>query len=127
MFGGNGNDTLNGLSGDDDLQGNAGSDTINGGNGNDWLYSDHDDYYGRGTWDTGTVGDALKGGTGNDNLIAGFGDSVDGGSGSDTLSLSLLGATMGLTGDLSAAFAGGTAVVAGGSYTGLEVYSEIIG
>ncbi|QCI80365.1 calcium-binding protein [Hankyongella ginsenosidimutans] len=69
----------------------------------------------------------MNGDAGDDRLIAGFGDSVDGGTGTDTLSLSLLGASAGVTGDLGAAFTGGTATFAGGSFTGLEQYREIVG
>ncbi|QCI80362.1 hypothetical protein E6W36_15135 [Hankyongella ginsenosidimutans] len=44
-----------------------------------------------------------------------------------TPSRSLLGASAGVTGDLGAAFTGGTATFAGGSFTGLEQYREIVG
>ncbi len=37
LYGGAGNDTINGLGGDDYLEGNAGDDTLNGGAGNDTL------------------------------------------------------------------------------------------
>ena len=53
LFGGLGNDTLNGLAGDDRLFGEQGNDTLNGGTGNDLL--------------KGQSGiDTLTGGTGND-------------------------------------------------------------
>uniref|UniRef100_UPI001115030F calcium-binding protein n=1 Tax=Microcystis aeruginosa TaxID=1126 RepID=UPI001115030F len=41
LYGGNGNDILNGGSEDDYLDGGAGSDTIDGGSGNDTLYLDY--------------------------------------------------------------------------------------
>jgi Ca2+-binding RTX toxin-like protein len=70
LFGGAGNDTLNGLSQDDTLYGGSGNDTLNGGNGTDTLYG------GSGT-------DGVNGDNGGDILIGGYGaDTVNPGSGS---------------------------------------------
>ncbi|MDZ8104998.1 MAG: Ig-like domain-containing protein [Nostoc sp. DedQUE12a] len=62
LFGGNGNDHLNGTPGNDYLKGGNGKDSLNGGNGND----------------------TLLGGNGNDRLSGGFGnDTLTGGNGKD--------------------------------------------
>jgi Ca2+-binding RTX toxin-like protein len=52
LLGEAGNDTVSGLGGDDILDGGTGNDILNGGDGNDQL--------------TGTTGDVLNGGNGND-------------------------------------------------------------
>lgn len=55
LYGGSGNDLIEGLAGDDQLGGDAGDDTLLGGSGNDYL--------------TGDVGnDVYNGGSGNDKL-----------------------------------------------------------
>jgi Ca2+-binding RTX toxin-like protein len=74
LFGGAGNDILNGANGSDYLGGGTGNDTLNGNNGDDWL-------------DGGEDSDTLNGGAGNDTLAGGYRDgSVDvlaGGAGDD--------------------------------------------
>ncbi|WP_308311325.1 M10 family metallopeptidase C-terminal domain-containing protein [Shinella sp. CPCC 101442] len=72
FWGGDGNDTLNGLGGNDTLSGGKGIDTLNGGSGNDKL--------------KGEAGnDTLKGDAGNDRLEGGTGaDKLYGGAGADT-------------------------------------------
>ncbi len=65
LFGGRGNDHINGTAGNDYILGGNGKDSLNGRNGND----------------------TLLGGNGNDILVGGNGkDILDGGNGSDTLS-----------------------------------------
>ena len=67
LFGGAGNDTIDGYHGNDLLDGGEGNDNLNGGNGID----------------------VLRGGAGDDTMsVAGSGaDAIDGGSGSDILSV----------------------------------------
>jgi len=73
LFGGDGNDILNGRNGNDDLRGEAGDDVLNGGDGDDYL-------------DGGTGSNALVAGAGNDTLVGSETDTVlDGGAGNDTL------------------------------------------
>ena len=91
LYGGDGDDTLNGGDGHDKLYGGEGDDTLNGGSGNDKLYGGwgndilnggdgHDKLYG------GHGDDVLNGGAGNDRLYGGRGDDIlDGGAGSDYL------------------------------------------
>jgi Ca2+-binding RTX toxin-like protein len=81
IFGGDGDDTLNGtnqadtisgLAGNDIISASDGADLVDGGSGNDLL-------------DGGTGDDTLLGGLGDDTLLAGFGsDSFSGGDGIDT-------------------------------------------
>ena len=79
LYGGAGNDTINGLNGADILYGGTGNDILDGGSQNDTLYG-------------GSGNDTLRGGSGNDILIGGYGaDAITGGTGNDTISyLSLL-------------------------------------
>ncbi len=98
MFGGSGNDILNGLAGDDVIYGGAGSNSLSGGDGNDWVED------GAGNSQT-SLGGGLYGGLGDDTLIGGGGNddylgddgndmliaqmgtnSYDGGAGANTLS-----------------------------------------
>jgi Ca2+-binding RTX toxin-like protein len=84
LFGGNGNDTLNGGAGADQLFGGIGNDTLNGGDGNDTLVG-------------GAGNDTVVGGKGTDTAFLGAGndtfiwfpgdgsDVVEGGAGFDTL------------------------------------------
>ncbi len=72
MFGGNGNDSLEGGVGNDSLDGGAGNDLLQGDDGNDTL-------------DGGLGQDDLIGGEGRDRLTGGLGsDKLDGGDGIDT-------------------------------------------
>ncbi|MGH1350057.1 MAG: calcium-binding protein [Methyloligellaceae bacterium] len=82
IFGGNGNDDLNGTTGNDILDGGIGDDNLSGFSGIDFLYGNlgEDLLYG------GADTDALFGGEGNDQLTGGDGDDgLDGGTGDDTL------------------------------------------
>jgi len=73
IYGGTGDDLINGAGGNDALYGNAGDDTLNGEIGNDTLYGQAGD-------------DTLTGGEGNDTLVGGVGnDTLDGGAGNDVL------------------------------------------
>ncbi|BBT17511.1 hypothetical protein WP8S17C03_35600 [Metapseudomonas otitidis] len=72
VFGGDGNDTLEGLSGNDKLYGGEGNDSLLGGLGDDLL-------------EGGTGNDILHGEDGNDTLRGGLGnDTLIGGYGNDT-------------------------------------------
>ncbi len=64
LYGGEGNDTLNGRSGDDFLYGGEGDDTLNGDAGDDVL-------------DGGTGNDRLRGGAGDDTYMYDLGDGQD--------------------------------------------------
>ena len=78
-----------GTNGNDTLYGGAGNDTINGGGGNDTIYggSGVDNVDGNGDNDTlygGSGNDTLQGSNANDVLIGGFGaDTLTGGNGDD--------------------------------------------
>ena len=73
IWGGDGDDKIDGKSGNDWLFGGNGDDQIDGGSGHDWLFG-------------GTGDDILNGGSGNDRLYGGWGDDVlKGGSGNDYL------------------------------------------
>jgi len=91
IYGGAGNDDLDGGAGNDTLIGGAGDDGLDGGAGNDTLYGQSgNDYLGGGDGDDLLKGargkDALWGHAGNDTLIGGAGDDgLDGGAGNDTL------------------------------------------
>ncbi|WP_269769733.1 cadherin domain-containing protein [Flavisphingomonas formosensis] len=91
LYGGNGDDILNGMDGDDTLYGEAGNDTLSGGNGSDTLYggdgtevlngNDGDDILNGGAGD-----DQLYGGAGSDTLNGNDGnDLLDGGTGADVM------------------------------------------
>lgn len=71
MFGGDGNDTLNGLAGNDVIFGENGADVLNGGDGADLLLG-------------GAGNDIITGGNGNDLIYGGSGnDQLTGGAGND--------------------------------------------
>ena len=73
IFGGSGNDTLNGGDSRDRISGGPGNDTSNGENGNDRMNG-------------GTGDDVQNGGDGNDTIFANIGnDTSYGGNGNDTL------------------------------------------
>lgn len=95
--------------------GGAGSDTITGGVGFDYLIGNDD----------GATQDRLSGGAGSDYIFAGLNDISDGGAGSDTLSLDLSASTVAVVLDLTAGFNGGTQAIAGGSFTGFEIVSDV--
>ncbi|HBU28883.1 MAG TPA: hypothetical protein DEB56_03775 [Thiobacillus sp.] len=91
VFGGAGDDTLEGRAGDDTLLGYAGDDTLSGNDGADTLAGGAGvDYLEGGAGDDALDGgegdDTLDGGVGNDTLQAGAGDDrLYGGEGADTL------------------------------------------
>ena len=92
IYGGDGTDTIYGVSGDDwisggngndELHGNSGDDHINGDSGNDVLFGNS----GSDTLSGGYGNDELNGNSGDDILQGGAGDdTLNGGSGSDMLS-----------------------------------------
>ena len=87
IMGGDGDDTLEGGAGDDEIDGGAGDDSIMGGDSADKLQG-------------GAGDDVLTGGAGDDTLEGGAGtDTIDGGLGNDTLSFA--NAAAGVTVDLS--------------------------
>ncbi|MBF0418334.1 MAG: type I secretion C-terminal target domain-containing protein, partial [Magnetococcales bacterium] len=82
LYGGSGNDTMDGLAGLDTLHGGAGDDTIHGGSNNYYGYYSYqtEKIYGDAGNDTlyGDEGqDELRGGTGNDHLYGGSDGSWD--------------------------------------------------
>ncbi len=89
LFGGVGNDTLFGFAGRDELHGGADHDTLDGGVGSDALYGEAGDDALNG----GEGTDVSYGGAGNDTILAGagilgdlmFGDDQAGASGDDTM------------------------------------------
>jgi Ca2+-binding RTX toxin-like protein len=73
VFGGTGNDPLDGFGKADHLYGGAGNDALNGQGGTDWLEGNIDN-------------DILSGGSGNDTLLGGKGDDfLEGGADDDSL------------------------------------------
>ena len=87
IMGGDGDDTLDGGAGDDEIDGGAGDDSIMGGDSADKLQG-------------GAGDDVLMGGAGDDTLEGGAGtDTIDGGLGNDTLSFA--NAAAGVTVDLT--------------------------
>lgn len=82
LYGGAGNDTINGHKGEDSLAGGTGDDTLDGKAGNDLLTGDA----GNDTLKGGAGDDRLRGDAGNDILDGGAGNDVLlGGAGTDTL------------------------------------------
>ena len=72
LYGGGGDDTINGGGGNDNLYGGSGADALNGNNDLDTLYG-------------GSGNDVLQGSNHNDILVGGYGaDTLTGGNGSDT-------------------------------------------
>ena len=81
MYGGRGDDFLDGGDGNDNLNGSDGNDILHGGNGDDTLNG----YDGDDLLDGGLGNDSLSGGNGNDTLAGGDGDDyLSGGGGDDT-------------------------------------------
>jgi VCBS repeat-containing protein len=71
IYGGAGNDTLNGTGVVDTIYGGSGNDTIKGNNGDDTIYG-------------GSGSDTINGSNGNDTIIGGFGaDNLTGSNGND--------------------------------------------
>ncbi|MCW5312520.1 hypothetical protein GTQ43_01210 [Nostoc sp. KVJ3] len=80
LFGGKGNEWINGTNGNDYIDGGNGKDTLNGGNGDDILLGGN----GNDILVGGNGKDILDGGNGNDTLSGGFGqDTLIGGNGKD--------------------------------------------
>ena len=97
LYGGEGDDYINGNRGDDKLSGSRGNDTINGGKNDDILYGGigNDRINGDKGEDTligGEGNDSLNGGQGDDLLYGGKGDNtLSGGQGSDSFVLTTFG------------------------------------
>jgi Ca2+-binding RTX toxin-like protein len=131
--GGDGDDTLTGGMFGDVLIGGNGADTINGGDGPDILFSGGTALAGWGGigWqdqvDTGAEHDILNGGTGDDTIFAGYGDDVDGGEGTNTLSLSLIGATSGVTLNVADLETGGEIALGGGTIQNIQQVTGLWG
>jgi len=128
IFGGPGDQVLNGYGGNDILAGGDGADMVNGGSGDDDLFSgDPDSYWYWTQPDAGIDHDVVNGGTGNDRLTIGYGDDADGGDGTDSLRLSFGGATEGVTFDTGAFVPGQTFTVGGGTIQNMEVLQYVAG
>jgi Ca2+-binding RTX toxin-like protein len=142
IYGGSGNDTLYGdysligsgnaispSSNDDYLFGGDGADVIHGDLGNDVIWSGNAEADGSyvGVRDTGLEHDQLFGDAGDDQLSIGYGDDADGGTGTDILSISLLGATAGVTLNTASIISGGTVTFAGGTIKNIEQIGTIFG
>jgi Ca2+-binding RTX toxin-like protein len=91
VYGGSGNDTLNGDAGNDYIDDSEGTNTINGGGGDDYVV------FG---------GDAVN--------------NADGGAGTDSLDIRAAGRTTGFVIDLTGMWLGGSGTVNGGTVTGFE-------
>lgn len=121
-----GADSLTGGAERDTLAGGAGADTLDGGANADLLLADDQSANFRAwnlnyptvipTLDMGTEVDVLRGGDGDDTMVAGYGDHVDGGQGQDSLNISFMGATAGVT----ASFLQPTLTIGGGVITSAE-------
>jgi Ca2+-binding RTX toxin-like protein len=125
-----------GEAGDDELRaaasgtvmiGGDGADRLTGGTGADKLYSANATDLGVLIDDVGREHDVLAGGAGDDFLGAGYGDDVDGGDGKDTLSLSLAGASAGVTFDTAAIVSSQPATVFGGTIKYVEILTYLRG
>ena len=131
--GGAGNDEIQASSGGGDFSGNDGADTLIGGDGADYIMSGSDvtdgPYVHDGSIasDWGLEHDILTGGGGNDTLEIGYGDDADGGTGTDILSISLIGATSGVTLNTASIISGGTVTFAGGTIKNIEQIGRIHG
>lgn len=105
----------------DDISGGSGADKLTGGSRADRLYSgDKDPNSQNALDDMGREHDVLSGLAGDDILAAGYGDDVDGGEGRDSLSLSLGGATSGLTFSTAGIVSGQPFTYAGGTISNVE-------
>jgi len=128
VSGGDGNDIINGAETNNYLYGDAGSDTLYGGAGDDFLASGSRDPNSlNAVADAGLEVDNLYGGDGNDSFAIGYGDNIYGGAGADTVALSYALAASGVTLNLSGMVAGGTATVAGGTWSSIEFLSSLTG
>ena len=121
IYAGAGDDTVRGGTSSDNIYGEDGADKIDGGDGDDWLFSGSD------YLDGGIERDTVIGGAGNDFISAGVGDTVDGGKGVDILTLSLRGATSGVTADFTQLWAGKGVKVGGGTIKNVESIDQVLG
>jgi len=130
-FGGAGNDEIRSGAIGSVMAGNDGADILTGGAGADFLYSNSFTLNANGqrvvTDDIGTEHDVLTGGDGNDTLAIGYGDDADGGAGTDILSISLIGATSGVTLNTASIISGGTVTLGGGTIKNIEQVDRIQG
>lgn len=134
VTGDDGNDTIEGVAAGNPnnygntIAGGAGADVITGGAHGDLLESGS---FVTGTLtpadDTGLEHDILSAGAGDDKLAIGYGDDADGGDGNDTLSLSLAGATSGVTIDVSHITGATPFTFAGGTIQNIETLDHITG
>jgi Ca2+-binding RTX toxin-like protein len=108
LFGGNGNDRLEGLDGDDVLDGGADFDTVLGGTGNDLVTGGTSDD----VLDAGEGSDILEPGAGTDTLTLGTGDDIIRGTASE------------LNGDTIQDFSGDVIVVFGSVFSDFTVTSD---
>ena len=90
IFGGGGNDIIEGTQFNDRIEAGADNDDVKGGGGNDTIFGDggNDDLWGDGNssfWDRNGGNDTINGGSGDDKMWGrGGNDTFIGGSGSDT-------------------------------------------
>jgi Ca2+-binding RTX toxin-like protein len=132
LYGGDGNDTLNGLGGNDSLLGETGNDLLNGGNGNDLVYGGdgNDTVNGDGGNDTlygGLGANVLNGGAGNDRFRLSSGsNTVNGGDGIDVIESLTSTSTANLNINLnnSATWAGQGGLVSAVGVEALEIFSS---
>jgi Ca2+-binding RTX toxin-like protein len=117
-----GDDIINDSDASDSLYGGDGADIISGNGGSDVLGSAGILSANSG-WDLvdrGAERDVLNGGNGDDTVYAGYGDDVDGGAGSNSLSLSLIGASSGITLNVANLEMGGPVSLGGGTITNIQ-------
>lgn len=127
-YGDAGNDVIQSSDRNVNIAGGAGADHITSGAGADVLSSD-----GFATDSTipspdrGAEHDVISAGGGDDVIAIGIGDDADGGAGNDQISLSLLGATAGMTIDLSHFTSGQTFSIGGGTIANVESITAVTG
>jgi len=106
------------------LTGLGGGDTLYGGNGNDYLDGD---FYSISTIVNDIYYDEMIGGGGNDFLSGGLGDYFDGGSGIDGIGLDLGLYASGVSINFTSLLTTGSATILGSSITGIEDISWVYG
>jgi len=109
IYGGAGNDYVDGRNGNDSLYGGTGNDTLLGGGGDDTL----DGGDGNDSLDGGAGSDLIYAGDGNDSITSGAGDTVFGGAGDDVFTGT--GAATLIGGGGADTFVGGAGLVIDGS------------
>lgn len=139
--GGNGHDVIYGdyspissggaltpASNDEVIFGGDGADLIHGDAGNDSIWSGRRNGTGRtGLDDVGSERDEVYGGVGNDTIAVGYGDEADGGTGTNILSLSLSGATAGVSLDVADLLSGAALTIGGGTIRNFQQLSRLTG